>query len=216
MRIINRLGGVAAATVAALALMSSSALAATFSEQSSGSQTSSGAPNCQNEEAGCTITSAGTITGTPITAGTFTSTLTIYYTQYTTGNPDYAFCAPAMGSATLVDSANSANTISKDESGQICASSSGTGGSYTFIGNYTITGGTGAYSGATGSGTVNTFQPTQTSSFTGSEDGTINVPPTSTDQCKDGGWMTFTNPSFKNQGDCVSYVATNGRNPGNG
>jgi YVTN family beta-propeller protein len=30
--------------------------------------------------------------------------------------------------------------------------------------------------------------------------------PTSVDQCKNGGWMTFTNPTFKNQGDCVSYV----------
>jgi len=30
--------------------------------------------------------------------------------------------------------------------------------------------------------------------------------PTSADQCKNGGWMTFTNPTFKNQGDCVSYV----------
>lgn len=36
-------------------------------------------------------------------------------------------------------------------------------------------------------------------------------PPTSKDQCKDGGWQTFNNPSFKNQGDCVSYVATHGQ-----
>ncbi len=39
-------------------------------------------------------------------------------------------------------------------------------------------------------------------------------PPTSKDQCKDGGWQTFTdaqgNTAFKNQGDCVSYVASNG------
>lgn len=33
-------------------------------------------------------------------------------------------------------------------------------------------------------------------------------PPTSKDQCKNGGWQTFNNPTFKNQGDCVSYVAT--------
>jgi hypothetical protein len=31
-------------------------------------------------------------------------------------------------------------------------------------------------------------------------------PPTSKDQCKNGGWQTFNNPSFKNQGQCVSYV----------
>ncbi len=30
--------------------------------------------------------------------------------------------------------------------------------------------------------------------------------PTNKDQCKDNGWMTFTNPSFKNQGQCVSYT----------
>lgn len=32
--------------------------------------------------------------------------------------------------------------------------------------------------------------------------------PTTKDQCKNGGWMTFTNPSFKNQGQCVSSVAS--------
>jgi hypothetical protein len=30
--------------------------------------------------------------------------------------------------------------------------------------------------------------------------------------CKKGGWATFAN-GFKNQGDCVSFVATGGRNP---
>ena len=30
--------------------------------------------------------------------------------------------------------------------------------------------------------------------------------PTNKDQCKNGGWQTFTNPTFSNQGDCVSYV----------
>jgi hypothetical protein len=36
------------------------------------------------------------------------------------------------------------------------------------------------------------------------------VPPTTPsnkDACKNGGWKTFTNPSFKNQGQCVSSVA---------
>ena len=35
--------------------------------------------------------------------------------------------------------------------------------------------------------------------------------PTTKDQCKDGGWRAF--GVFKNQGDCVSFVATQGRNP---
>jgi hypothetical protein len=36
-------------------------------------------------------------------------------------------------------------------------------------------------------------------------------PPTTKDQCKNNGWQTFNNPTFQNQGDCVSYVATGGR-----
>lgn len=35
--------------------------------------------------------------------------------------------------------------------------------------------------------------------------------PTSQDQCKDDNWKVF-GSSFKNQGDCVSYVATKGKN----
>jgi hypothetical protein len=34
--------------------------------------------------------------------------------------------------------------------------------------------------------------------------------PTSADQCKNGGWQAY--GVFKNQGDCVSYVATHGKN----
>jgi hypothetical protein len=37
------------------------------------------------------------------------------------------------------------------------------------------------------------------------------------DTCKNNGWKTMTNPGpFKNQGDCVSYFATKGRNLPNG
>ena len=32
--------------------------------------------------------------------------------------------------------------------------------------------------------------------------------PTSKDQCKHGGWKSFTSPSFKNQGQCVSGSST--------
>lgn len=31
-------------------------------------------------------------------------------------------------------------------------------------------------------------------------------PPTTKDQCKNGGWMTFNNPSFRSQGRCIDYV----------
>jgi hypothetical protein len=41
-------------------------------------------------------------------------------------------------------------------------------------------------------------------------DGTADTdPPTSAEQCKKGGYAEFNNPSFRNQGQCVSYV--NGR-----
>ena len=35
--------------------------------------------------------------------------------------------------------------------------------------------------------------------------------PTAKDECKNGGWQSF--GVFKNQGDCVSFVATGGKNP---
>ena len=38
------------------------------------------------------------------------------------------------------------------------------------------------------------------------------VEPASKDECKRGGWKDFTLLHFKNQGDCVSYVATHSRN----
>jgi hypothetical protein len=52
--------------------------------------------------------------------------------------------------------------------------------------------------GANGNATTWNFEP-------------LTGPPTSKDQCKNGGWQDFDNPTFKNQGDCVSYVATKGK-----
>lgn len=40
-------------------------------------------------------------------------------------------------------------------------------------------------------------------------------PPTSKSQCRHGGWKSFST-TFKNQGDCVSFVATKGHNPPSG
>ena len=36
-------------------------------------------------------------------------------------------------------------------------------------------------------------------------------PPTSAEQCKNGGWQHY-GTTFKHQGDCVSFVKTNGKN----
>jgi 5'-nucleotidase/UDP-sugar diphosphatase len=35
--------------------------------------------------------------------------------------------------------------------------------------------------------------------------------PTTKDECKDGGWQTFTDPGFKNQGQCIAFVASDGK-----
>ena len=41
---------------------------------------------------------------------------------------------------------------------------------------------------------------------------TVSTPPRSADECRDGGWQSnFAAGEFRNQGDCVSYFASNGR-----
>lgn len=42
------------------------------------------------------------------------------------------------------------------------------------------------------------------------------VQATSMDDCKNGGWMTFQDPVFKNQGQCISYVVSHRGGNGNG
>lgn len=39
--------------------------------------------------------------------------------------------------------------------------------------------------------------------------------PQSKDECKNGGWKTFSDPAFKNQGDCVSWVQSSPNAVGN-
>ena len=51
------------------------------------------------------------------------------------------------------------------------------------------------------------------------ESATLVQVPQTKDDCKNGGWKNFTDDkgnAFKNQGDCVSYVATKGKNLGSG
>jgi hypothetical protein len=63
---------------------------------------------------------------------------------------------------------------------------------------------------------------TVTPAFTGTLDESATLitgvgersPPTIKDQCKHGGWKNF--PQFKNQGACVRFVATGGKNPPSG
>jgi hypothetical protein len=68
--------------------------------------------------------------------------------------------------------------------------------------------------------TITTTQPPVGATVTPiiSEPGQLNISavlspalPTTKDECKDGGWQSF--DVFKNQGDCVSFVTTGGKNP---
>lgn len=43
----------------------------------------------------------------------------------------------------------------------------------------------------------------------------VSNPPTEINQCKKGGWENFVNPTFKNQGDCVSWLQSNENAKGN-
>jgi len=63
-----------------------------------------------------------------------------------------------------------------------------------------------------GSYTLKMFTPGDVSVYPTSASAPFSITgPTTTDQCKKGGWQVF--GIFKNQGDCVSYVATGGKNP---
>ena len=50
-----------------------------------------------------------------------------------------------------------------------------------------------------------------TSPFDGGGTAFLRIDVFSAGMCKKGDWTTF-QPAFKNQGDCVSFVATGGRN----
>ena len=57
------------------------------------------------------------------------------------------------------------------------------------------------------------FQPFSEGPVSGGDVVVVDAPPlpTSKEQCKNGGWRSF--GVFKNKGDCVSFVATGGKNP---
>jgi hypothetical protein len=100
-------------------------------------------------------------------------------------NPDGSFVAPAYTSGALSDS-------------EINTSGTPEGTYFWHVRAVDAAGNTSAWSTAWSVTVDNdtTTPPTTTQ-------------PTSKDQCKKDGWKTFTNPSFKNQGQCVSSVTSN-------
>lgn len=138
---------------------------------SSGTITSGGADGCQFTDAGCTVTSSGSLLG--VVHGTYTSTWTILWKQ-ATSNGQGGYCAPATGTTTL--SAAGIGTLTKSEQGTVCEVGA-TGSNVEHVlngGTFDVTGGTGLLSKVAGNGTVSFDQkPGSTSAeggaVTGSE-----------------------------------------------
>jgi len=132
---------------------------------STGTVTDAGAANCQTTAAGCTVVSAGTVSGA--FAGSYTSSFTILWLQ-ATPNGAGGFCAPATGTTTVT--LTGLGTLTKSEQATVCeVGATGANVEHTMTnGTFTITGGTGVFVGATGTGTSSFDQkPGATSSLGG-------------------------------------------------
>jgi len=145
----------AAAAVGLLASMGSALAASSnslpFSSSGSGTETSLSALGCQFTVAGCTVESNGTATSSHMGTGPYQSTLTVNWAD-AYSNGDGGFCAPASGSGSIT--AANGNTVELSSSGTVCeVGATGSNVPHTFSGTYTITNGTGRFSGASGSGT---------------------------------------------------------------
>lgn len=88
---------------------------------------------------------------------------------------------------------DSTGTISYDDGGATAIYTANGSGSPTLNSTLTIEGST-----------------NRTYSFNASGSEVVEPPvadhPVTKDDCKNGGWMNFTNPEFKNQGQCIKYV----------
>ena len=121
-----------------------------------GTETATGPSGCQFGGT-CHVSTTGTAS---VRAGnygfdaTYTSALAINYGAVTFPKPGQ-YCAPAAGTVHIASTTTPGDSIDKTEQGQVCAGT-GTGASHTFTGTYTITGGSGRFTGATGSGSVRT------------------------------------------------------------
>lgn len=107
---------------------------------------------------------------------TFTSTIHVDYAHAQSLNNNTTFCAPATANVTLTSVINTADSITKTETGQVCGGQQAYA-PHSFTGTYTITGGTGIFADANGgTGTV-TSQDNglsgSASMLTSSEQGTV-------------------------------------------
>ena len=119
---------------------------------------------------GCTVTSTGSITGTPILTGQFflrfdtgsPNSLNGYPAGTPTGGTQQGVCLPASFLGTFTSGGDS---ISFNHAGFVCEEAS-VGSPYVYQGTFRITGGTGVFAAATGGGSVvGTFTRTPAESF---------------------------------------------------
>lgn len=95
----------------------------------------------------------GVFKGTPFAAPTLTGDFTLDNSKETTSGEGVGSCFPAAGPATVFTNASKTGSIKMDLIGQLCTSDTANA-NLQFAGSYLVTGGTGVYSSAAGSGTV--------------------------------------------------------------
>jgi len=123
-----------------------------FSSNGSGTETSLSGVGCQFTPAGCTVQTSGTATSSHLGTGPYTTTLTVLWSQ-ATPNGDGGYCAPATGPSTLT--AANGDQLDLQNTGTVCeVGPTGNNAPHTFTGTYTITGGTGRFTRASGSGSL--------------------------------------------------------------
>lgn len=132
---------------------------------STGTVTDAGVSGCQFTDAGCTVTSSGSLLG--VVGGTYTSSWTILWKQ-ATSNGQGGYCAPATGTTTLTMPA--LGTLTKAEQGTVCeVGATGTNVEHVLDGGtFTVSSGSGLLTHAAGSGSVS-FDQKPDGSVTGSE-----------------------------------------------
>ena len=115
-------------------------------------------PPCQNQPApsGCTVQTNGTatttISGLTFGTGPYMSVITVFWNE-NTPNGQGGFCAPASGPSQLV--ASDGDSLNILDYGTVCeVGPTGNNVPHTFTGKFLITGGTGAFQDASGSGTI--------------------------------------------------------------
>ncbi len=134
---------------------------------------------------------------------TFATTIggTYSVSFYLSGNPAGP---PAVKTLDVSATGGTVSSYSFDASGNTLTSMIWTQETYSFL--------------ATGTSTTLSFISTTPGPFGPALDDVVVTETVPTkDDCKNGGWRTMIDGAgnhFKNQGDCVSYFATKGRNPG--